>query len=442
MTIAIPTVGPARPLRLPNVVDETLPNGLRIVAVRRPSVPRVEIRLRLQAGLARDAGNGVTARVFPETLLGGTQEHDSVGIARELQRLGASLDAGSDADDLFVSGGTLAGSLDGLLSLMADVVMHATFPEEEVAIARDRVAQEIIIQRSQPQALAAEALSKRLFPKHPYGRGFASPKAVRSTRRDALVAFRKAAITPRGSTILLVGDLKPAKIVEQVAAAFGVWRAKVKPLAVPALTERKPNRSILVINRPGAVQTNIRMGGSALPRTHPDHMKLALAVMVFGGYFTSRLVSNIREDKGYTYGGGAMMSQRRAGASLTVGADVRADVTAAALMEIRYELARMTSLPVTTDELDAARRYMAGIAALSVQTQSGLTRTLDPLLATGLGAEYLTTYRTALDRVTVGDVLDAARGSLGIPMLDVVMVGDAEQIVPRLEAQDPVIVSG
>jgi predicted Zn-dependent peptidase len=192
--------------------------------------------------------------------------------------------------------------------------------------------------------------------------------------------------------------------------------------------------SLWLVDRPGAVQTNIRLGGPALPRTDPDHPALALAVTVMGGYFTSRLNDNIREQKGYTYGAQARLEHRRLSSQLGVSADVGRDVTAASLVEIAYELGRMVSLPVTQPELDAARRYVQGTLAMGIQTQAGLTSYLATLVSAGLPVTYLRDYPAALDHVTVEQVLEAARRFLGPVQLTTALVGDAATVAPTLEA--------
>lgn len=440
-TPQIPAVGRMRPIKIPAMADEKLRNGLRVIALRRPSVPRVEVRVRIPAGLAHDTGNAARARLLPETLLGGTATHDSVSLARELQRLGASMEAHVDPDDLSISGGTLSHNLSGFLDLLAEIITTPTFPAHEVAVARDRVAQEIVIQRSQPQAVASEAMTRRLFGKHPYGRGLPEPDAVRRIGSRAIATYHAASLLPRGSSIVLVGDCNPARAIEQVAAALSSWRARGSAADVPAPAAINGADRIDIINRPGAVQTNIRIGGPGLPRSHPDYFKLSLANMVFGGYFTSRLVSNIREAKGYTYGGGSVVAQRRAAATLSIGADVRSDVTAAALNEIRYELGRMVSLPVEQSELDAARRYLSGVMSLQIQTQAGMASMIDSLVAGGLGLDYLKEYRARLESVTVEDVLAASRAYLDPRRMVTVLVGDAEQVATQAGALDEVAVT-
>lgn len=435
----IPPVGKLRAIKVPAVADTTLRNGLRVIAVRRPSVPRFEARLRIPAGRIFDSGDGVRARLLPETLLGGTARRASVEIARELETLGASMDAGADADDLAVSGGGLAPSLGGWLDLLADVLTHPEFPADEVSVARDRVAQEIIIIGSQPGTIAGQALGARLFGKHPYGRGLPDPSKVRRTGAAAIRAYHGERTLPKGAQLILVGDIRPAKAIEQVERALSGWKGGPKkdrpsgPTFTPA--------PLLIVNRPGAVQTNIRMGGPALRRGTPGSYALTLANLIYGGYFSSRLVDNIREDKGYTYSPSSVVQHRRDCSILVTGADVATAVSAPSLLEIRYELGKIATSAVKQEELDGARRYLGGVTALQIQTQSGLANYLDLLYAGGCGIEYLQALRDNLGAVTIDDVLAAAATHLSPRALTTVLVGDAETILPQVERLDAVEVA-
>jgi predicted Zn-dependent peptidase len=194
----------------------------------------------------------------------------------------------------------------------------------------------------------------------------------------------------------------------------------------------------LLVDRPGAVQTTVRMGGAAPLRSDPDYPAAKLANLVFGGYFSSRLVANIRERRGYTYSPRSAIEHGVAGSLLTVAADVATEVTAPALLEISYELGRIASLPVEPEELEAARRYAVGSLALSTATGAGLASTLAALLSAGLDLTYLRDHPRALVTVTADDVLAAARALLGPATLVTVLVGDAERIAPQVAALAPV----
>jgi len=237
---------------------------------------------------------------------------------------------------------------------------------------------------------------------------------------------------------VIVGDVPPAKAGDLAEEMLGSWRAKISPVA-PAKPALPPTQlPVLIVDRPGAVQTNIRLAGRWLRRGEPDFYALALAHIVFGGYFSSRLVKNIREDKGYTYSPGSAVDHRRLTSTFMVAADVGTDVTGPSLLEIQYELGRMTLLPVPKEELDAGRRYLAGVTMLSTQTQSGLASYIDSITSAGLGIDYLRDFRANLERVTPDDVLRVASDYLSPQNLLTVMVGDAAVIRRPVETLGPV----
>jgi zinc protease len=194
----------------------------------------------------------------------------------------------------------------------------------------------------------------------------------------------------------------------------------------------------VLVDRPGAAQSNIRIGGPSLTRQDDGLPALQLANMVFGGYFSSRLVENIRENKGYTYSPRSWLDHLPLGSVLNITADVGTEVTAPALLETRYELGRMATLPVSADELDGARRYLIGTTALSTQTQSGLAEYLVALSSAGLGLDYLRQLPKRLERVTVDEVRDAAEEYLAPARLPTVILGDAKVIRASLETLDVV----
>jgi predicted Zn-dependent peptidase len=354
--------------------------------------------------------------------------------------MGGSLAAGADAESVSVSGSALATSLRGFLDLLAEVLAEASYPADEVTVERERLAQELALARSQPENIARDALLHRLWNGHPYGRGLPDADVVAAVGPAALRRTHATRLLPRGSVLVIVGDVSPARTLDRAEEALDHWNragaaGQLKPPRFPG------PQPTLVVDRPGAVQTNIRLAGPAVPRGHPRLPAMVLANTVFGGYFTSRLVDNIRERRGYTYSPGSGLEHRLAVSAFGVTADVGTDVTAPALLEIRYELGRMVTTPVGQDELDAARRYLLGTLAMSLQTQAGLTSYLATLAAHGLGVDYLRAYPAALQRTTVDDVLAVAAEHMAPRGLVTVLVGDASTIVPALERFDEVEVA-
>lgn len=435
---SVPKVGPFRSTRLPAVDERRLANGLRVLAVRKPGVPMVQARAVLPAPRPR-ATDADRARqmVLAETLLSGTQRRDSVELAEALQRMGATLDVQVNSEDVRLRGSALSSSLGDLLTLMGELLTEPAFPKGEVEIERVRKAQEVLLQRAEPSVIARAALKRRLFGEHPYAGGLPDPEQVASVSAADLRRYFKSRATARDGLLILVGDLRPAKAIDAAEAALGEWTGAGSSSRLPALPRIDPG-PIVLVDRPGAAQSNIRIGGPALTRRDAGLPALQLANMVFGGYFSSRLVENIRERKGYTYSPRSSIDHRQLGSMLTIQADVGTEVTAPALLETRYELGRMATLPVGAEELDSARRYVIGTTALSIQTQSGLAEYLLALSLSGLGLDYLRDLPKRLEKVTVDDVRAAGAEYLAPARLPTVIVGDARAIRSSLETLDTV----
>jgi predicted Zn-dependent peptidase len=430
---SVPALAKAGAVKLPTVSDTLLDNGLRVLAVRRPGVPLAEVRLRIPfaAPAKGTAAHVARAHLLADTFLSGTEHRDASQIAIDLQAVGATLGVNVDADRLAFGGSVLLDGLPGLLALIGELLTSATFPKREVEGERDRLVQELAIHRSSAGVVAREALFARLYGDHPYGADLPLADVVADTRAKQLRTLHATRVVPAGSILTIVGDLTPARATGAVAKALSSWTATGSDVPLkdaPAQT----GRTALLVDRPGAVQTTMRFGGAAPRRTDPDFAATSLANLVFGGYFSSRWVSNIREDKGYTYSPHSGLDHPMAGSRLVAGADVATEVTAPALLETLYELGRIATVPVKQEELDQARRYAIGTLALGTASQAGLAGTLSQLAASGLSVEWLREHPKALAAVTVDDVLAAAARWLSPTKLTPVFVGDSSVVADSL----------
>jgi len=433
----VPEVAPTGAPKLPKVLDDTLANGLRVLVVRKPGVPMVQARLRLAIGKPKNWGDGTIEGIASETIKTGTADRDQLAIASELQRLGGSLETHADNEDFVVFGNAVASGLADYLRLVADLLQNASHPRGEVDIQKAQTAQGLAIAHSQPPVRARYALLGRLFPGHPYGQDIPDPASVGAITAAQIRKFHSSTITPKGAVLVLVGDIAPARAMKAAHAAFGVWTGTRRATTVPTPEPLAAN-PLLVVHQPEAVQTNIRLGGRAVGRKDPLFPALQLAALVLGGGFTSRLNHNLREDKGYTYGAFAGLSHNQMASYISIGADVQTAVTAPALVETLYEIGRIATTPVTEDELGAARRYLAGQLALSIQTQAGLASYLASLTAQGLDLNYLRELPAATERVTVDDLQNVASTFLSPAALSAVMVGDADVIGDAVGRLTPV----
>ena len=237
--------------------------------------------------------------LLSETMLAGTAEHSRTELAVELQKLGGALGAGIDSDRLAIVGSVLAPNLKQLLALLAEVIGSATYPKHEIAGERERMVSELMIARSQPSRAGARGSAHPALRQASLRDRAAGPGSPRRVSAKQLRALHSSAVSPVGAVLTLVGDLRPAAAIDAVELALSGWSGKAAT-SLPPLPDHVPG-GVTIVDRPGAVQTNIRLGGPALTRTAPNYAALQVANVVFGGYFSSRLVNNIREDKGYTY---------------------------------------------------------------------------------------------------------------------------------------------
>ena len=432
-----PPVGKLGALKLPSMAERTLKSGLHVVVARKPGIPLVEARVAVPLCRGGDSGEPARRRVLANSLLSGTARRSALQIAEDLQSMGASLDVGADADDLNLSGSVLSTQVAPFLELLAEVVTSPVFPDEDVSIERERTAQEVMLTRSQPGGLAQIALSKRLFGKHPYGAGLPTPETVMKVTSAQLKAFHKERVLPKGSVLVLVGDISPQRGLDLVEQAFGDWKGRGAAVGLPPVPELKSG-PVQVVHREGSVQSTIRVARFGLEPQAEDYARLLVANLIFGGYFAARLSDNIREDKGYTYGIGSTLQSNRYASMLLVGTDVATDVTVPTLVELHYEMGRMLALPPTDAELDAAKKYQAGTLAMSVNTQAYLASQLLGLLKRGQGADFLRDLPKQVEQVSGGDVHDISGRFLAPPAFATVIVGDADAVVPRLEPYMPV----
>jgi len=436
---AVPALAKPKPLKVPAVTDTVLDNGLRLLVVRRAGVPLVEVRLRVPFAAPtgkKGEAHVAWAALLSDSMLLGTERRDAAQLARDVQSLGAQLNVGVDADRLAFAGSVLSSGLPGLLGVLAEVLTEASYPKGQVSGERDRMIQELAIHRSNAGVVAREALLLRMYGEHPYARDLPASDVLGGVRPRDLRALHAERVVPAGSILTLVGDVSPTRATDAVAKALVGWTGSAA-LDGPPAAPPQPGRTALLIDRPGAVQTTIRLGGAAPSRTDADHAATVLANMVFGGYFSSRWVANIREDKGYTYSPHAGLDHAAAGSRLMAGADVATHVTAPSLLETLYELGRVATVPVGQEELDQARRYALGTLALGTASQAGLAGQVSQLAGAGLELTWLREHAEALKRVTVDDVLAAGARWLAPSVLTPVLVGDRAVVEDSLRALVP-----
>jgi predicted Zn-dependent peptidase len=426
---AIPALSPERPVIWPQRARKTLSNGLEVVLVESHTIPKFTGELFFRSG------NAVTAATAPgladmtaTVMRTGTASRTSRQIEEDLRRMGADLSSGAGADTSVISFAGLVDFSSDLLRLVAELTQQASFPADEFERERRQLVEGLKIERTTPSFLAGERLRRVLFGAHPYGTISPTEAQVEGYRLEQLKDFYRRYYRPGNALLVMVGDFSPPAMLAQIEIVFGPWAAgNVEQAPNPALPELQ-GRRVYLVHLPGAVQAQVLVGNRAITRKHPDWLRLTLANSIYGGAFNSRLVMNIREQKGYTYSPRSGAHPLRQHGYFSISAAVRNDVVAATLTEIFYEIDRMRSTPVGEDELADARNYLSGVFSLGLATQDGLAGQLATSTLERLPQDYLETYRERILKLTAGDVLDASQKYFDSTDAQIVIVGDRANI--------------
>lgn len=421
----VPELSAERAVTWPKRTKVRLSNGLEVILAEAHSIPRFHGELFFRSGNAASLHRGPALADMTATVVRtGTSKRSSRQIEEDLRRIGADLSTSVGADTSAIAFAGLSEFAEPLLELVNELAREAAFPEAEFEREQRQKLEEVKLERTSPSFLASERLRKVLFGAHPYGQISASEEQVAAYKREDLQAIYREFYTPENALLLLVGDFNPAAMLKTVEKVFGNWIGK-KPEAKPATPPPNPRgRRVYLVHVPGAVQTQILAGCHAITRKHPDWVRLGLTNSLYGGAFNSRLVMNIREDKGYTYSPRSSVNPFRNLGYYSVSAAVRNDVVAASLTEIFYEMDKLRSVPVPVAELTDAQNYLSGVFSMGLATQDGLLSQLATLALNELPDEYLETYREKVRALTPNDLLTTARQYLDSANMQIVLVGD------------------
>ena len=425
-----PPPGVARPLNLPKVSEKKLNNGLTVVLAPLPNVPKISAILAFRAASTstdRTAHPGI-AQIAASVANEGTDTRTSKQIKEELRSIGGSLSLGSDADSTTLTATALSDYSARMFDLMSDVTQHAAFPESELKLAQENIIQQIRAGRANPGFLVNERFQKAVFGNHPYSFVVPDEKSISALTQNDLKAFVAKYYIPNTSHLIVVGDFEPDKAFAEIEKAFGSWKSGTAPADDNPAVPVRDKRQIYFVDRPGSIQSAIYIGNVTIARKDQDYFALRTADTIFGGSFYSRLTRNIRENKGYTYSPfSASNTQAKAGAFQT-GAFVRNEVTGPTLLEIFYELDRMRVLPVTDEELKAAKEFSTGNFSVELASQLGLAGRINTIYTYGLQKNFIDDFRPKIEGLTVADIQKAAAKYFDTYHAAIVIVGDWDKV--------------
>lgn len=430
----LPPYGTLVAFHAPHVEVRKLANGLTLWLVPRPGFPKVALVIAVRGGLAADpAARPGLSNLIMDTIDQGTGTRTAKQIAEELQATGGDLTGSPAADDLLLATDVLASKTDAALTVLADIIQNATFPASEVALAKRNAADTLRANEASPSFLARRALAKAIFGSNPYGTISATQASISATTPDELRREFVRRFRPDQAVIVAVGDFDADAFTATVGKLLGSWKAPGIAAAPPAPKPPAANpHGLYLVNRPGSVQTTFMLGTFGPLRGSPDYASAQVANAIYGGMFGSRLVLNIREDKGYTYSPGSFIQSYREAGTLVTRADVRNPVTGASLNEMDYELNRMATTSPSEDEMAHAQRYLVGIQGFLFQSQESVARQLATVWTLGLSEEELGLEGERLQKVTADEVTQAARKYFSASRQTIVAVGEEKVIREQL----------
>ena len=426
----VPEAGPMRDFRAPSVVAEDLENGLKIKVARAPLVPVVTVSLVLEAGEdVLDADRAGLAVLTGDSLEGGTNKWSGSELAAQLENNGTGLSVDTDWDCTTVSLSCLADRLDTVLGVLAEVILNPRFPEDEVS---RFVSQELALieqRKMNPGSVATQQIRKMVYGDLPYGRPLAgTEESLAHINPTTIRDFWKERYVSRGSGLVVVGDVDMSEIKDLTSKYFSDWKGVANPESYQTLESIQNPQKLFLVDRPGSVQSEIRIGHVGQDRQTEDYFPLIVANTVLGGAFTSRLNSNLREKNGFTYGVRSSFQFRRGAGPWGVSTAVGTEVTADAVREAVFEVEKFVTEGPSQEEMESSRDYIAGVFPLRFETTDHIASHVVNTLVHGLPDDYYQSHREKVRMVTREDVRRAVSRCIRPDDMTIVVVGDAESV--------------
>jgi len=429
-------------VQTPPTTRYTLDNGLTVILMEYRKVPVVCLRLVARGGSAQDPeGLEGVASLTTTLMREGTVTRTSAEIADAIDFIGGSLSVGAGLEYCAANAEVLAKDLDTGLNLLADVVLHPSFPDEEIERQRKQYLASLDAVKENPGTIASITFRKNLYGEHPYGRqAFGTRRSLdRMTKQDILDFYTKT-FSPNNATLVVVGDFKGAEMLEKVRAAFGSWAAAGKvdlTLPPPSMVQ---GRKVVLVDKADATQTQIRVGNTGVDIKHPDYIAITVANTIFGGGFTSRLNDELRIKRSLTYGAGSGFSANLAGGTYSISTFTKNETIKETVEVILEELKKFRDKGATREEWKKAHNYMAGEFARSLQTPEALAGRMTDIELYGFPKDHLETYIKRVNAVSLADVQRVAQKYFLVDDLLIVLVTPAQQTAPVVEPYGPVSV--
>lgn len=430
-----PKPGPPKDVEFPDYFDTTLPEGVNVLVIENSKIPAVSIRIVFRdAGSFNDGNNYGLASLTSELLTKGTKNREATQIAEEIDFIGGSLNTGSDWDGSYISLSVLKKHLAKGIEVMADVLQNPVFAEEEIARVKEQRLSTILQGKDDAGNLSDKMFNKVVFGKFPYGNpAEGTEESVKSLTREDFIGFYDWYYGLNNMIIAFVGDITKEEALNIVKENILPWAKRSglneEGVRTPGLTA---NKNVYIVNKPGAVQSNLRIGHIGLERNNPDYIAVTIMNTILGGYFGSRINYNLREKHGFTYGARSGFNPHLFPGDFSVDTDVRNEVTDTSITLIIDELKKIISEEVTDEELETVKNYITGVFPLQLETANAVASRVINLKLYNLPKDYYSRYISSINALSKQDILDAAKKYIHPDKLHIVVSGDAAAIKDKL----------
>ncbi len=434
LSIQPPQPKPAKKISFPRYVTADLANGLRVLIIEHHEQPIVSLRFLIKSGSAQDGDLPGVASLTGELLTKGTATRSALQVAEEIDYVGGQLASGSDWDATYASASVLTKHLDVGFSLLADVALNPMFSEEEIERGRQQRLTTLIRRKDDAGYLAEAELNSTIFNGHQYAKPqIGTERSVEALTRADFLEFHKRYFIPSNTILAVVGDVSAGEVIPRIERLFGSWQKQPQPADFTHQPKDLEKVCVRVVDKPDAVQSALRVGHVGIARKSDDFIPIVVLNTLLGGYFNSRININLREGKGYTYGAQTTFDVRKLRGPFIASADVRNEVTDAAILEILHELQRIREEPVTAEELTMVKEFIIGSFPLQIETPNQIASKAIDLELYDLPRDFYDTFNDHVETVTAEDLLFIAQKHLHPDQAAIVASGDSKEIAPKLQ---------
>jgi len=428
-----PKSGRPKDINFPKFFETRSDNGITILVIEDNRLPLITSRFVFRSGSYTDYFSGQNksglVSMSSELITKGTDQRSATDIAEEVDYLGATVSSGCDYDATYVSSYSLKKYFDNVFEISADVILNPVFDDEEINRVREQRLNSLLSMTDDGDYLSDRIFKKYLYDGTPYSLPVEGTKSsVENITRDDIINVYKDIFRPENLIVAFVGDINPDEAVKKINEKFSGW--KNYPVSdVKILTpENKNITKIYLTDKKGAVQSSIKAGNTGIRRDNPDFISVNVMNTMLGGYFTSRINKNLREDNGYTYGARSSFSSNKYSGDFSVVTEVKNDITSDTIREIIKEIKKMREEFVSDEELQNVKNYISGSFPLQLETPNAIASKVINLKLYNLSDDYYNTYIRNVNDLTREEIRDAAVKYLHPDKMTISIAGNVKEI--------------